>query len=686
MNDEQNNNLADSSDKKDEDKLIDFSDKETVDQNNQELSETAENPEEININENQVELLEETVSDEDKKISVRIFIQNVKSKILKVSYPNCIMRFGAAYLFVSAFFAVYHYALIKDDHSYKAIANWGEYRDSVSMPLILILTFAAYMIFTALKAFLKKTRLDSYLLISGLTIFSITTLWRTDNVYYVFITILISAVFGFLGWKYDKSKSYVKIPFKVTVILISVLGVGIAAFIAVFTLYRYESYSNSCFDLGIFTQMYHSMINDLSLVTTCERDKFLSHFAIHCSPIYYLLLPFYYFFPHPHTLLIAQAVLIAVGVIPLVGICRRNNFTNFTTLLFSITYLFCAELIGPCFYEFHENAFLPPLLMWLFYSIESNKKILLYIFTALVLMVKEDAPIYIVCIGLYLLFRKDKAGIRKHGAVIASVGAVYFVTVTSLMSKFGEGVMTSRTYGNLMLDYDAGFGEIFKTVIMNPAYFISQLVREDNLIFFLTVMVPLGFMPLFTKKFSRLLLFVPFLLMNLASGYYYARDIGFQYVFGTSTCLIYATIINCADLRSKKRQYIAAFTAMASVYMSVGMHSGKLWYRDIYISNQEKYQKQDELLASIPEDASVVCDTFYVPPLANRNEIYSMNDQQVFEPSFTDFIVVRLDNDFEYRQQEIDKILSEGYKYYNGDESIMAIYVSSEYKAAHLDN
>ena len=174
--------------------------------------------------------------------------------------------------------------------------------------------------------------------------------------------------------------------------------------------------------------------------------------------------------------------------------------------------------------------------------------------------------------------------------------------------------------------------------------------------------------------------------MNLASGYYYARDIGFQYVFGTTTCLIYATIINCADLRPRKRQYIAAFTAMASVYMSVGMHSGKLWYRDMYIGSQEKYEKQDELLASIPEDASVVCDTFYVPPLANRNEVYSMNDQQVFEPSFTDFVVVRLDNDFEYRQQEINKILAEGYKYYNGDESIMAIYVSPEYKAAHLDN
>lgn len=695
MSDEKNNplDLSEQSEQPDEIKSTEIADEEISDKSNinEEASydptsydedKTIVPSEETNINENsENENPDELASEEEKNFSFSNLVQGIKTKVLNISFPNCLMRFAAVYLLISSFFAVYHYALITDKHSYKAINDWQPFCEGVSLPLIIILLFVGYIVLTILKTFFKKTRLDSYLLIAGLVIFSLSTLWRTDNVYYVFITVLVTAVLGFLGWKYDKSHSTVKLPFPVAVILISLFGIGVAAFIAAFTIYRYESYCDSCFDLGIFTQMYHSMINDLSMVTTCERDKFLSHFAIHCSPIYYVLLPFYYFFPDPHTLLIAQAVLIASGVIPLVGICRKNKFTNLTTLLFSITYLFCAELIGPCFYEFHENAFLPPLLMWLFYGIESNKKVLLYIFTVLVLMVKEDAPIYIVCIGLYLLFRKDKVGMRKHGAIIAVLGAIYFVTVTSLMTKFGEGVMTSRTYGNLMIDYDAGFGEVIKTVITNPAYFLSQLIREDNIIFFLTVMVPLGMMPLFTKKFSRLALFVPFLLMNLATGYVYARDIGFQYVFGTSTCLIYATIINCADLRPKKRQYISAFTAMASVYMSVGMHSGKVWYRDLYIDNQEKYQKQDELLESIPEDASVVCDTFYIPTLANRKEIYLMDEWDANNPSFTDFVIIRLDTDYDYTQQEIDKILSEGYEYYNGDQSIMAIYVSPGYKA-----
>lgn len=636
-------------------------------------SDTDEN----NVSESDDNISEKTKSSKEKLAE---FAHNVKRKIINIKYPNCIMRLAGVYLFVVSYFMVYHYTFT-EEHSYKAIPNWQDFRNVISLPVILMITIAGFIIITLLKSsFLKNTRTDSYFCIGGLVIFSLISLWRCDNFYYATIFILATALFGYFAYKYDKDHSKVRLHGAAAAIFIVLCMLLSGGFIALFTIYRYKSYGTSCFDAGIFTQMYHSMINDLSLVTTCERNKFLSHFAVHCSPIYYLLLPFYYFFPSTQTLLISQAVLVAIGVIPLALICKKNNFKNSVIVFFSMTYLFCAELIGPCFYDYHENSFLPPLLMWLFYAIESKKKILLYVFTVLVMLVKEDAPIYIVCIGMYLLFCKDKQGMRKHGAIIAVLGAAYFVIVTTLMGKYGEGVMTSRTYGNFMIDYDAGFGEVIKTVIMNPAYFLSQLITEENLIFFLTVMIPLGMMPFFTKKFSRLMLVVPFVLMNLASGYAYAREIGYQYVFGTSTCLIYATIINAADLRPKKRQVIAAYTAMASLYMSTALLSGKVYFYELYSNNQEKYQKQDELLESIPEDASVACDTFYIPQAANRKEIYLLDDASAPTIPDTDFVVIRLDINYEFRENKVNQLLNNGYTYYDGDESIMAIYVSPEYE------
>lgn len=607
-------------------------------------------------------------------------LTQAKNALLQVSLPHCIMRLVGIFLIISSAFVVHHYAL-SADHSYQPISNWHEFRDAISLPMLALFVVGDYILLSLIKTKLPGTRLDSCILLIGLVLFSLVTLWRNDNVYYTYALILITAVSGFAAVEYDRKCAKHKLPFAVTLILVILLAAFVAFVVAFSTICQFKSYGTSCYDMGIFIQMYHSMIHDLSLVTTCERGEFLSHLAVHFSPIYYLLLPFYFFFPSANTLLIAQAVMITLGVFPLIGICRKYHFRNGTTLFFCITYLFCAELIGPCYYHFHENAFLPMLLMFLFYAIEKKKPVMIYIFMALVLFVKEDAPIYIVCIGIYLLFRKDMTGIRKHGAIMAAIGAAYFGVVTTLMGKYGEGVMTSRTYGNLMIDQDAGFGEIIKTVILDPAYFISQLLREDTFLFFLSVMIPLGIMPLFTKKFSRLMLFAPFVLMNLASGYVYASNRDFQYVFGTATCLIYATVINAADLRPKKRQMVAAYTAMASLFVAFSAFSGKvMWKYEYYRDNTERFSQQDEVLSSIPDDASVVCDTWFVPFLANRDEIYEMNDTLAAAPSTTDFVVVRISENYDYNEGLLNKLETEGYTYYDGIESVLEIYVSPTYE------
>ena len=112
-------------------------------------------------------------------------------------------------------------------------------------------------------------------------------------------------------------------------------------------------------------------------------------------------------------------------------------------------------------------------------------------------------------------------------------------------------MFTSRTYGNLMTDKSASFGNIIKTVITDPMYFITQCVDEKDFKLMLIIMIPLFFLPFVTKHFSHYFLLAPFILMNLAPGYGYANDYGFQYVFGTTTCLIYAAMINYAELKGQ---------------------------------------------------------------------------------------------------------------------------------------
>ena len=54
----------------------------------------------------------------------------------------------------------------------------------------------------------------------------------------------------------------------------------------------------------------------------------------------------------------------------------------------------------------HENCFLTALIFWLFYFIVSEQKLGIIGSTLLLLLVKEDAFIYVISIGTYFLLQK----------------------------------------------------------------------------------------------------------------------------------------------------------------------------------------------------------------------------------------------------------------------------------------
>ena len=107
--------------------------------------------------------------------------------------------------------------------------------------------------------------------------------------------------------------------------------------------------------------------------------------------------------------------------------------------------------------------------------------------------------------------------------------------------------------------------------------------------------------------------------------------------------------------------------------------------KELYDNNRERYDIKDELIDSIPEDASVACDSFYLPHLAQRDEIYLLDSNDVEPPSFTDFVIVRTEQNEEWEDQEVGKLQTEGYVYYDGCQDMMDIYVSPEYLAEHPD-
>lgn len=395
-----------------------------------------------------------------------------------------------------------------------------------------------------------------------------------------------------------------------------------AVFISAYTVSRYLTFSSPNYDFGIFSQMFYYMKNTLTMKTTCERDMLMSHMKVHVSPDWYLLLPFYVLFDSPVTLQVMQAAVLALALLPLSKICALKGFTRIQTLMICVAYSFYPVIISGCSYDIHENCFLPLALFCLILAFEKDCWRQLVPAAAFVLGVKEDAAVYAAFVALYMIAAKKK---YKKGAAVFAASVVYFFAAVAWLSKFGDGTLTFR-YNNVIPDGDGNVLGIIRTVVSNPAYIVSQIMREENISFIVSVLGALCFIPLAVRKRSVIILFGPLVMFNLMPDYSYARNIGFQYVFGSGVLLLYAAVENISSMRRLLVSKAAAAMAVSSLMFFAAFSLGKISYvsRLLNPNLTQVYDCMNEALEMIPDDASVAASSFLCAHLSDRDYLYEI--------------------------------------------------------------
>lgn len=516
-----------------------------------------------------------------------------------------------------------------------ALSMWQDFILAVPTYVFVLRTLLAFSVLTFVRFLMRKSKdpelADSIALFTGSVFFACQALFRNSSFYFTAGVFAVCIVFAVYAAGRSDTSVFEKFPFKACLVTVFIVTAILTLFLCLVSYCRHMTYNTACFDMGIFTQMFHNMKKDLTMNTTCERDYLLSHLSVHSSFILYLLLPFYTLFPSTTTLLIAQSVLCMSGVIPVVLIAKKRGFKGLFIVFVSFIYIFNSGLFTACFFHFHENCFLPPILMWLLYAVDSRKTLPIYILSLLTMMVKEDAPLYIICIGLYLL-ADEKGKKRFHGAAIAVLALVYFVFIMSRLGSTGSAdMMMTQRFSILTFGENKGFGGLVGNILKNPSYFFSLLFSERSLVFFLQIMLPLLFLPFATFKIHRYFLMLPFVIMNLVIGscYHYAVDLGFHYTFGTTCLLVFMAIINMSDLKDDSRRTVAAAAAAASLIIAFPLLSVNLDYCEEYQNNKTHYQKIEECLSLIPEDTCVISDTNYLPHVAARDEIYLLSEEDL---------------------------------------------------------
>lgn len=558
------------------------------------------------------------------------------------------------------------------------------FAQQISLFKIFGFVFIFFLIFTVVAVCLDGFQTDTWFLFAAVTICVIYWIWTYSGSgsKMLFVLAVVFAYCLFLTYIIQCNGDMLRMinPNKGTVIVFAVLcGLISGTVIAIITCLRYKTFASSNFDLGLFSNMFYYMKETGLPLSTSERDRLLSHFAVHVSPVFYLLLPLYYIFPNPMTLQIGQAIVVASGVVPVFLLARHFKFQGKTVMLWCFLYSFYPAVSCSCFYDIHENCFLAPLLLWMFYFFEKEKYLFMYLAAFGVLMVKEDAMLYVVVFGVYLCLCRGK---YKHGIAFVVGALIYFSIAAHSLEVYGTGLMDGH-FNNLIYNEQDSLMGIVKTGLLNPGYLLTQLFSIGDaelngffyenstwgkFVYFLQMFLPLGMLPLCTRKQSRWLLVAP-VLMNLLAGNMNLYSINFQYSFSITAFFLYASMQNFSELKAPTRQNLLAFgmAACFCFYIAMVLVRGGV-YVSTWEENKETYAQMEDILSTIPKDASLNVSSFLLAHVADRKIVYSVSDHE--NKPDVDYVVL----DARYDVDDVkDAYLKQGYKVYKDYNGLILI-------------
>jgi len=189
--------------------------------------------------------------------------------------------------------------------------------------------------------------------------------------------------------------------------------------------------------------------------------------GIHFSPILLTLLPVYAISPHPQSLIIMQAIILAVSSCVIFIIAKKILNNLVVSYIIQLSYLLNLGIISATLSEFNAyplSVIFSALLIW--FSLQ-KKSFSYFLSLFCLLLVQENAAVPAFFFGTYLLFRKSTF-IRGLLTMISSISSLLIITkiIIPQISPFGHYLFESA-YGTTL---GSSYIEMLVNSLSNPNF------------------------------------------------------------------------------------------------------------------------------------------------------------------------------------------------------------------------
>jgi len=428
--------------------------------------------------------------------------------------------------------------------------------------------------------------------------------------------------------------------------------IALAAFLAydVISVFKYLRLDPGSWDLGIFTE-YVKQAAHLHAPVVAIRGTGFDLLGDHFQPIVALIAPFFRLFPTPETLLVAQALLTAISVVP---VCRaaRELLGTWPSRGIGLAYGFSWGLQQMIDFDFHEIAFAVPLLAFCLSALVRRRLRPAVLWALPLVLVKEDQGFTIAAIGLVMagmgLARQravrdgtaEGAWDDEPGAWIR--GGIFLAGWGLLWSALAIGVIIPHFNPAHHYPYWNDGGVVAPGGHLSLSAIAHQFVRAgtEKLWTVYLILLPVAFLAL---RSPLALIALPSLVLRFVSTNTYYWGDGWHYNATVMPIVFLAAIDGMARFRAASARrtarthriprtrlpypaeaaarYGAAVMVVIAVWLAFRFPLDGLWNSQTYQISPH-VSAEDAAMSRVPDGVTVEATLSMLAPLAARDDTY----------------------------------------------------------------
>ncbi|HEU5277503.1 MAG TPA: DUF2079 domain-containing protein [Gaiellaceae bacterium] len=339
------------------------------------------------------------------------------------------------------------------------------------------------------------------------------------------------------------------------------LAAAIAAYAAGFSavsVLRHEAFFTGRFDLGNMVQAVWSTAHGDPLRMTDLHGDQISRLGAHVDPVLVLFAPLWWLWPSPDMLLVVQAVVIALGAVPVFRLARKHLGSARAGLGFALAYLLYPATGWLTLNEFHPVALATPFLLFAFWYLDEDRLLPFALFALAAAACKEEIPLVVAGFGIWYALARRRV---LAGTAIAAVAGLWAAVAIAVVIPHYNAGAESDFYGRYS-EVGGSAGGIVKTLFTHPLRIAEAAFSARDLHYLLDLVAPLAGLCLLAPLV--LVAALPELAINLLSATTTQTSIHFHYTAGLIPPLVIGAIFGAKRL-SRWTSYVAAAVVLAAL-------------------------------------------------------------------------------------------------------------------------